>query len=169
MKKLFTLFFATLCMVACEKTTPDNTTITPVYVDLGLASGTEWKSTNEMNPNDTKGFYDHAAAMTQFEANLPTQKQWAELRNSCTWTWIGEGYKVVGPNGNSIILPAAGYRSCSGIVGKEGMDGGYWSSTFRDEENVWSLYFNNNGDIFIHYDVRCFGRSVRLIHSKTEE
>lgn len=165
MKKLLYVIAAALCMVACEKNTPDDATTNPVYVDLGLESGTKWRSANEMNPNDNRGFYTHEEAMAQFEANLPSQIQWVELKNNCTWTWTGEGYKVVGPNGNSIVLPAAGYRSCSGMVGKEGMDGGYWSSTFRDEDDVWSMYFNNT-DIFIHYDVRCFGRSVRLVSAK---
>jgi hypothetical protein len=43
---------------------------------------------------------------------MPSYAQMTELRNNCTWTWTAvngsSGYKVVGPNGNSIFLPARG-------------------------------------------------------------
>lgn len=44
---------------------------------------------------------------------MPTLKEMEELINKCMWTWTTlngvNGYKVVGLNGNSIFLPAAGY------------------------------------------------------------
>lgn len=44
---------------------------------------------------------------------MPTKVQIEELCEECMWTWTTmdghDGYKVVGPNGNSIFLPAAGY------------------------------------------------------------
>ena len=75
------------------------------------------------------------------------------------------GYKVVGPNGNSIVLPAAGYRGCVGVVGGVGTYGGYWSSTPRDSESAWYLYFSSSGVSMYDYD-RCYGRSVRLVQGK---
>ncbi|MCR5455447.1 MAG: hypothetical protein K6F33_10710 [Bacteroidales bacterium] len=43
---------------------------------------------------------------------MPTKPEFDELRNDCTWEWIqGESanyYKVTGPNGKSILLPACG-------------------------------------------------------------
>lgn len=42
----------------------------------------------------------------------PTEKEIQELVDSCTWTWTTKngiiGYKVTGPNNNSIFLPASG-------------------------------------------------------------
>lgn len=44
---------------------------------------------------------------------MPTKEEIIELCEQCTWAWTVlngvNGYKVVGPNGNSIFLPAAGY------------------------------------------------------------
>ena len=46
---------------------------------------------------------------------MPTKAEQDELRNNCTWTWTTlngvDGYRVTGPNGNSIFLPAAGFRT----------------------------------------------------------
>ena len=46
---------------------------------------------------------------------LPTDAEWTELRTQCEWTWTVQngvnGYVVTSrTNGNSIFLPAAGYR-----------------------------------------------------------
>lgn len=42
---------------------------------------------------------------------MPTDAEWAELEAKCTWEWVSVnevyGYKVVGPSGNSIFIPAA--------------------------------------------------------------
>lgn len=46
---------------------------------------------------------------------MPTKEEFDELRNKCTLTWttIGgkTGLKITGPNGQSIFMPAAGWRS----------------------------------------------------------
>ena len=45
---------------------------------------------------------------------LPTEYDFYELIEKCTWVWtkmLGHnGYKIIGTNGNSIFLPAAGYH-----------------------------------------------------------
>ena len=44
---------------------------------------------------------------------MPTRDEIKELNDNCTWQWTTlngvNGYRVTGPNGNSIFLPAAGY------------------------------------------------------------
>jgi len=44
---------------------------------------------------------------------IPTDAEWAELREQCVWIWTTQngvnGYKVRAANGNSIFLPAGGY------------------------------------------------------------
>lgn len=132
-------------------------TIPAGYVDLGLPSGTLWKDKNEDD-----GFYTYDQAMAKFGSNLPTKEQLEELKNSCEWTWNGSGYKVVGPNGNSIVLPAAGYRSCGGSVFEVGSEGCYWSSDPYGSDKAWFLYFSSGGVKMLN-NSRCFGVSVRLV------
>lgn len=166
MKKLLYVIAAALCLVACERNTPGDSTTTPTtkgdYVDLGLSSGTKWKSSNEMNPDDESGFYDYDLAMSLFEKNMPTKEQWMELVNECKWTWTGMGYRVTGVNNNSIVLPAAGSRNCEGYVGDVGSEAGYWSSTPNGSEHAWYLGFSSS-EVGMYNYYRCYGRSVRLV------
>lgn len=178
MKKVFKrLFFSVMCMMAlatiasCDKDsnstgsgTPGGGGITPAgYVDLGLPSGTKWKAANETNPDDENNFYTYDEAMATFGNKLPTKEQFIELRNSCDWTWTGMGYKVVGSNGNSIVLPAAGIRRCNGNVISVGSGGRYWSSTPYGSENAWYLGFGSGGVNVDDDYFRCHGLSVRLV------
>lgn len=90
--------------------------------------------TSEANISDISGnsSYDAARANWGGSWRMPTKAEMEELLNKCTWTWTSQsgvnGYKVTGPNGNSIFLPAAGLYIGSSryYVGK---DGTYWSST----------------------------------------
>ena len=127
------------------------------YVDLGLPSGTLWKDQNEAG-----GFYSYDQAMAKFGSSLPTKEQLEELKNSCRWTWNGNGYKVEGPSGESIVLPAAGYRYCDGGVFDVGSYGYYWSSSPDGSEYAGYLYFDS-GEVNMYYGGRCNGRSVRLV------
>ena len=131
-------------------------------MDLGLSSGTMWKSSNEMNPDGENGFYDYNLAMNLFEKNMPTKEQWMELVNECKWTWTGMGYRITGVNNNSITLPAAGYRYCDGSVENVGSYGDYWSSTPDGSEYAWGLYFNSS-EVHVYHNRRCYGQSVRLV------
>ena len=127
------------------------------FVDLGLPSGTLWKDKNEEG-----GFYTYGQAVSKFGNKLPTKEQLEELKNSCQWTWNGSGYKVVGPSGNSIVLPAGGYRRCNGSVCSVGSNGNYWSSTPNGSDGAWGLGFYS-GEVYVNGDYRCGGRSVRLV------
>lgn len=57
---------------------------------------------------------------------MPTKEECQEIIDKCTWVWISQngtkGYKLTGPNGNSIFLPASGYRFGDDLFdkGKEG-------------------------------------------------
>lgn len=51
---------------------------------------------------------------------MPTQTEWKEIQTQCIWHWVTEngvrGYKVVSKsNGNSIFLPATGYRKANKV------------------------------------------------------
>lgn len=127
------------------------------YVDLGLPSGTLWK-----NQNEAGGHYSYDQAMVKFGNNLPTQDQLNELKNSCQWIWIGNGYKVKGPNGNTIILPAQGVTTCNGITIGVGLHGSYWTSIPYDSEHASRLFFDSS-NVNMNYVSRCCGYSVRLV------
>ena len=137
------------------------------YVDLGLPSGTLWKTSNECNSSDDHGYYTYEAAVRSFGNSLPTKVQLEELVDKCTWTWNSnkKGYDVKGANGNSIFLPAAGYRTCAGGVGNVKFIGYYWSSTFIGSEYAWELYFDSDTHI-LNDGNRCGGQSVRLVQAK---
>ncbi len=131
-------------------------TVPAGYVDLGLSSGTYWKETNE------SGFYNYDNAVSKFGDKLPTKEQLEELKNECEWTWTGNGYKVIGPNGESIVLPTAGCRYCNGGVDGVGACGFYWSSTPDDSDYACFLCFTSSG-VNMYSSTRCNGLSVRLV------
>ncbi len=65
---------------------------------------------------------DDAATANWGEAwCMPTYEQIHELYDECTWTEITQngvnGFKLTGPNGNSIFIPAAGIRSNDKLYG----------------------------------------------------
>ena len=77
---------------------------------------------------------------------MPTREEWAELyqNTTCVWTEQNgvEGLLLTGGNGNSMFLPAAGYRDGGDVVTTA--LGIYWSSTLQTTMPViaWSFHFN---------------------------
>lgn len=98
---------------------------------------------------------------------MPTRAEWQELIDNCQWTWTTtggkNGYKVVGRNGRSIFLPAAGCRRKGSLI-NNGSYGYYWSSTPSADGTPASYYlsFNKEGKN-IFWNTREFGRSVRPV------
>ena len=101
--------------------------------------------------------------------HIPTTEQWAELRNLCIWSWTGSGIKIVGPNGQSIILPAAGYRSESRndypvYASEVGTCGYYWSSSLDiDKPSRALILFFNKDRHSISLGYRYYGNSIRPV------
>ena len=125
--------------------------------------------TNGKSMGDIKGnsSYDAARANWGGKWRMPTESEMQELIDRCTWEWTTQngknGYKVTGPNGNSIFLPAAGYRDGS-LLCYAGSGSYYWSSspTEYDVSGAYSLLFN--GSILSMYnDYRSVGQSVRPV------
>lgn len=99
---------------------------------------------------------------------MPTDVEMTELREQCTWTWTMQGgkngYKVASKkNGNSIFLPAAGYRG-EGRFNEVGSSGRYWPSFLYTEDPylAWSVVFGSGG-FNRHVNLRYYGFSVRPI------
>ena len=54
--------------------------------------------------------HDPATANWGNNWRMPTKEDFQELLDSCKWEFTGAGYRVTGPNKQSIYFPAAGYR-----------------------------------------------------------
>ena len=122
----------------------------------------------EMSDISGNAQYDAATANWGGDWRMPTEAEQKELLNNCTWTWTTQngvnGYNVKGPNGNSIFLPAAGYRSGSSLY-RAGSDGYYWSSTHNDGylDNV-AYHLSLDSDYHgLNEDGRYYGHSVRPV------
>lgn len=164
--KIKKLFF---CLIICTLTFLGSAQTNNGYVDLGLPSGTLWKNQNE------QGLYDYDKAIRTFGNKLPTLKQWEELFDECVWMWKENGYKVIGPNHNSIMLMVSGgVRSCDGVISDAGSLSIYWSSSSKDSEYAWGLaigpyleeQLGQSQKRYLLYNVRCAGQSIRLVQSK---
>lgn len=134
------------------------------YVDLGLPSGTLWKKESESVQWNT---YDKV--ISEYGDAVPSQVQWEELINNCTWTYNADqgAYIIRGKNGNTITMACAGYRDCSEGGHYKQTEGWYWTSTATDEDNAYAAFFT-------HYETydnittdelsKCNGFSVHLIY-----
>lgn len=110
--------------------------------------------------------YDAARANWGGSWRLPTKAECEELYNRCTWTWGRQnghnGYRVKGPNGKSIFLPAAGWRNGT-TLSDAGEYGRYWSSApHEDSSSAYGLYFYS-GSRSVDWRYRNVGYSVRPV------
>ena len=123
----------------------------------------------EMNDISGNPQYDAARANWGGSWRMPRENEMEELLDYCEWEWTQKngvnGYKVIGRNGKSIFLPAAGRRLGSSLD-DAGSSGRYWSSTPLDNY-CFDYYayclgfysdFQSMGD-----DSRFNGRSVRPV------
>ncbi len=90
---------------------------TTEYIDIGSEiSGTE---------------YDAAHVNLGGDWRMPTKAEAQELIDKCTWEWVQvndvNGYKVTGPSGKTIFLPAAGYKDY--ILSSNKKQLLYWTGT----------------------------------------
>ena len=112
--------------------------------------------------------YDVARAQWGGNWRLPTKGEMQELKDSCTWSWTTykgiDGCKVTGPNGNSIFLPAAGYRADTVLVGR-GSYSYFWSGTLGEygSDYAYSLDFDSVGHGITDYFCRELGLTVRPV------
>ena len=98
---------------------------------------------------------------------MPTWDEIKELLDNCSWEWTTQngvyGQKVTGPNGNSVFLPAAGYRWGDNLI-LAGSYGYYWSSSLNpsNDDNAYEMEFGSGGTYW-SYDYRGRGQSVRAV------
>ena len=100
---------------------------------------------------------------------MPTATEVDELIDNCTWTWTTtqngvNGYQVSSKtNGNSIFLPAAGFRNGTALLSARST-GYYWSSSLYDSVpyDARRLYFHLDYVKRLYYN-RCYGFPVRPV------
>ena len=124
--------------------------------------------------------YAHDAARQRWGGTwrIPKDEEWTALRdeNYYTWVWktdyLGTGKNGMlvtrkadtGPcSGNSIFLPAAGYRSVADL-GDAGSDGDYWSSSLYagSSGSAWRVNFYSGG-VYRYLGSRYYGQSLRPV------
>ena len=100
---------------------------------------------------------------------MPTREEADELIKKCKWEWGlkngVKGYKVTGPNGGFIFLPANGYFFGSQIYDTD-ETGNYWTSTGYDNGNFsYALDFSKSRPK-IASSGRSGGRCIRPVYVK---
>lgn len=113
--------------------------------------------------------YDVARRRWGGSWRMPTKLEFDELTTMCTWKWYQykgvNGYKITGPNGNSIFLPAAG--TCDGTsLSYDGVCGYCWSASLYDDGHgygAWYLGFHDRIYGNRDYCSRAYGHTVRPV------
>ena len=101
---------------------------------------------------------------------MPTDAEWTELRENCTWTWTTQngvsGRLVTASNGNSIFLPAAGRRYDTDLD-NAGSVGYYWSSSLYTgyPSHARYVYFDS-GSVDRYNSIRFLGLSFRPVYAE---
>ena len=133
------------------------------------SSPTKYNSTDNIKTLESSD--DAAVVLWGGKWRMPTNDEEKELYEKCKWSYTKRnginGYRVTGPNGNSIFLPAAGlYDESSTLYNYSDKSGGwYWSSTSRDNLNANGLYFTSSS---VSYSIsthdKCDGHVIRPVY-----
>ena len=104
--------------------------------------------------------------------SIPTSAEFNMLVDSCTWTWQGSfngkpGYKITGKNGNTLFMPAAGYRN--GTSNNELNSRGLYRTSqliASGEKKNWYLnFYSNSRSVPQSGDDIWLGESIRPVVS----
>ena len=137
--------------------------------ETSFMAGNNFDSIYEnMSDIDGKPQYDVARKEWGGSWRIPKIAEFQELIDSCNWQWTRQnginGYKITSKkNGNSIFLPASGWRHYDTSFYYRGTLGYYWSSTPYDHnghsnEDAFGLDFSSGGysmDISCRYRGHC--------------
>ena len=126
--------------------------------DISTPSGTEWTKANDPSPAGYR-----VPTFDEIQSLLDEDKVTNEWTDNYNGTGVSGRIFTDKNNGNSIFLPAVGYRGYSnGSLSSAGSYGNYWSSTQGDSISAYGLGFNSyNADWGGNY--RNDGLSVRPV------
>ena len=115
---------------------------------------------------------DAATANWGSDWRMPTEEEWQELLDNTTVTWTTQngvnGRLFTASNGNSLFLPAAGYRGNE--LHNAGDHGVYWSSSLFTEDypsGAWNFSFSSSYTN-VDFNCRIVGQSVRAVCSSRQ-
>ena len=134
------------------------------YMYYNISEGDKYADKTLLDLED-----DAAHEMFGDDWRIPSWAEMSELRNKCTWelTMVNGsiGYRVTGPNGNSIFLPSAGDRSGLDKY-YSGNDGLYWTSTRYPtiERRAMGLDFDVDGVNKVTGYYRYHGFTIRPVY-----
>ena len=99
---------------------------------------------------------------------MPSNQEIVELLTECRWTWTTEksvpGYRVTGPNKNSIFLPSVGYRDGGELLGG-GSSVFCWSRNLSNTFSAKAFYVGaSQSDKGCEEDFRYYGQSIRPVY-----
>jgi hypothetical protein len=127
---------------------------------------TEENYTYSENPAILPSNHDAATANWGPDWRMPTKEEWQELYNNTTHTWTTQngvnGRLFTASNGNSLFLPAAGWRF---LYYHDGVSFGgvFWSSSLGTY-GPWLLTFAEGGcSTLDDYLERYYGLTVRAV------
>ena len=135
---------------------------------------TECKTCKKKKITDIKANMEYDVAIVRWGNGwrLPSSEEFDELCKQCEWKWVSigghNGYIVTSKNGNSIFLPAAGWRDESSPM-DEGKSGHYWSATPNETDpNYASDLFFNKSKYDTYWSMRGYGRTIRPVTEQRE-
>lgn len=178
---------------AWGETEPYYTSQNPLTWKDGKTAGYNWASykwcngsyntLTKYNTNSSYGVVDNKTVLDPEDDaahvvlgdkwRMPTDAEWTELRENCTWIWTsdyngtGIAGRIVTSNKTGytdkfIFLPAAGIRGDTRLD-NAGSYGHYWSSSLDAgyPSGAWLVGFDSGS--FGRGGNRCFGQSVRPV------
>ena len=114
----------------------------------------KWERVRDMDDIGGNEKYDVARAKWGTPWRLPSKEECEELKDKCKWEYTTldsiEGYKVTGPNGNSIFLP---------MIDRNGI---YWTSQPEDNFYAYHLAFSKKG-VMVKWGWCYYGIPVRPV------
>lgn len=125
------------------------------------------------------GFYDTLTSLAEDDDaaravwgegwEMPTYEQMQELLTCCTWVWTQlngiNGYRVYGPNGQSIFLPASGSRSVSHKVGVGKCTFLWLRDLYTPNPSMGCCLYLNERMYYLSTSLRYLGQVVRPVLS----
>jgi len=135
-------------------------------------------SPSKYNSTDKKDTLDPEddAAVVNWGGNwrMPTHEEEKELVEKCSWSYVKRnginGYKVTGPNGNSIYLPFSGlYDGVDGgsYISSKTSGGWYWSSNKYNNSYAYGIMLSSSS---VSYSTsshdKCDGHVIRPVYDE---
>ena len=152
-------FFVEECEIDNVETPEQPNVTAGEFIDLGLSVKWGACNINASSPYELGEYFlwsQEDIAQTELGGKwyMPTLEEAQELINECTWEWTSlngmYGYKVIGPNGNSIFMAASGWiHAVSGKLVFFELEGNYWTSTYNGGSYAYDIEFTEPEGVYM--------------------